>query len=140
MTARIFPACVALLSLKLVGIGIATALTRQKRNVWLNAEDAKRFGGSVVELEHPDVARLLRAHRNDVENLVPFFGLGLVWLSSGGSELVGAVAFVVFTLARVLHTGFYLAKMGRARTACFGLGFAVIVGLALGLGWRAIAR
>ena len=42
-----------------VGLAFATPLLRQRRNVWLNDEDAKRFSGTVADVEHRDVARLI---------------------------------------------------------------------------------
>jgi uncharacterized MAPEG superfamily protein len=121
-------------------LGLATAITRQKRNQWLNEEDALRFSGDVVDIEHRDVARLLRLHRNLLENFLPFFALGCLWLATGASDRLGAPLFVVFTATRLAHLVFYLQRSGRLRTAAFTVGFGVLLVLAAGATWAAIAR
>jgi hypothetical protein len=46
--------------------------------------------------------------------------------------------FVGFTASRLLHSIFYLTRMGRLRTASFTLGFGTLVVLAAGLIWRSV--
>jgi hypothetical protein len=121
----------------MAGFGLATATLRQKRNVWLNEEDAKRFSGEMADIEHQDVARLLRVHRNQLENCVPFFLLGLLWVVSESWGRLAVALFLAFTLSRVLHPLFYLTGRGRLRTASFTLSFLVNVVLASGLMYRA---
>jgi uncharacterized MAPEG superfamily protein len=132
----VFAACSALLCLEMASIGFVTPLIRQKRNVWLNEEDALRFSGTVAEVEHRDVARMLRVHRNQLENCVPFFVLGRLWIATGGSAGLGTVLFAVFTLSRIAHPIFYLARLGRLRTAAFTFGFLSLLLLGGGVFWR----
>jgi uncharacterized MAPEG superfamily protein len=132
----VFAACSLLLCLEMVCIGFVTPLLRQKRNVWLNEEDALRFSGTVAEVEHRDVARMLRVHRNQLENCVPFFVLGRLWIATGGSSGLGTVLFAVFTFSRIVHPIFYLARMGRLRTASFTFGFFSLLILGGGVFWR----
>lgn len=132
----VFAACVIVLSAEMVGLAFATPILRTKRNVWLNEEDAKRFDGAVADVEHPDVARLVRVHRNQLENFVPFFALGLLWIASGASSRVGAGLFATFALARTAHVAFYLRRMGRLRTASHTVSFLVLLALAGGIVWR----
>jgi glutathione S-transferase len=136
--AAVFVVCCAILCLETTGFGVATAVVRRKRNIWLNEEDAQRFSGTVADIEDRDVARLLRVHRNQLENVVPFFALGLLWVATGASGRFGNVLFVGFTASRMLHPIFYLTRMGRLRTACFTLGFGTLVVLAAGLIWRSL--
>ena len=134
-----FAVCCTVLCFEMMAVGIATALTRQKKNIWLNEEDARRFAGSLAEFEQPDVARLLRLHRNQLENFLPFFALGSLWLATAGSAAWGTPLFVAFTTSRTLHAVCYLARLGRLRTGSFTLGVVVLLALGVGVGWRAFS-
>jgi prostaglandin-E synthase 1 len=136
--ANVFALCTALLALEKTALAFATPLLRTKRNVWLNEEDAQRFSGTVADVEHRDVARVVRAHRNQLENFAPFFALGLLWLTMGAPEALGAGLFVVFAVARTAHIGFYLARKGRLRTASHTMSFLVLVTLAGGVVWQSL--
>jgi glutathione S-transferase len=133
-----FVLCTTLLVLEMAGLAFATPLLRTKRNVWLNEEDAKRFAGTVADVEDRAVARLVRVHRNSLENFAPFFALGLLWLLTGANVQLGAWLFVVFTVARTAHLCFYLVRRRRLRTASHTLAFLVLVILAGGLLWRGL--
>jgi glutathione S-transferase len=136
---RVFVVCCVLVVLEVEALAFATPLLRVKRNVWLNEEDAKRFSGAVADVDDRDVARVVRVHRNQLENFVPFFALGLLWIATGTSRRVGVALFIAFTLARVAHPIFFLARMGRARTAAHTVSFIVLVVLAVGVAWRSLA-
>jgi glutathione S-transferase len=135
----VFIFCCALLCLEMAALAFATPLLRTKRNVWLNEEDALRFSGEVSDVDHRDVARVVRVHRNQLENFVPFFALGLLWIATGAGNRLGNPLFVVFTLARTLHPIFFLARLGRARTAAHTVSFVILVVLAVRLAWRTLA-
>jgi len=132
-SAAVFSSCSAVLCLEMCGFAVATATLRQARNVWLNEEDAKRFAGTVADFEDRDVARLLRVHRNQIENCVPFFVLGFLWVLSGIGGSLAVALFLAFTVSRALHPVFYLTGRGRLRTASFTVSFVVNVILACGL-------
>ncbi|HEY6462319.1 MAG TPA: MAPEG family protein, partial [Polyangiaceae bacterium] len=77
------------------------------------------------------VARVLRAHRNAMANVVPFAILGLVYVLAGGSGTVALWVFGIFTVARLGHTVAYLGEKQPWRSLFFGLGGAttlVLVG------------
>jgi hypothetical protein len=40
-------------------------------------------------------------HRNLLENFVPFFALGSLWLATSASQGFGTALFVAFTIARI---------------------------------------
>jgi microsomal prostaglandin-E synthase 1 len=137
-SSRIFMVCCALIVLQMLVLAFATPLLRAKRNVWVNEEDAADFSGVVDRLEHADVARLVRAHRNQLENFAPFFATGWLWNASGASPALGACLSVAFTLARSAHVVSYLARKRRARTASHTVSFLVLVVLSCGVAWRAL--
>lgn len=134
----VFAVCCAILVLEMEALAFATPLVRTKRNVWLNEEDATRFSGVVADVEHRDVARVVRVHRNQLENFAPFFALGLLWIACGGSTALGAALFVTFAIARTAHVAFYLARMGRLCTASHTVSFLVLVILAGGVIWQVV--
>jgi uncharacterized membrane protein YecN with MAPEG domain len=133
-----FVVCVALLCLEMMALAFATPLLRTKRNVWLNEEDAKRFDGAIADVEHREVARVVRVHRNQIENFVPFFALGASWIALGAWPVVGTALFVTFALARSAHVVFYFARKGRFRTASHTVSFLVLLALVVGVVWSVV--
>jgi len=115
--------CAALTIILLYGIGFFTAATRAARKAVVNPEDVKvNAGASVVEHEHPDVARLKRAHINLIENALPFFAIGLLYVHTDPSLLMARILFFGFVGARLLHTIFYVAAKQPFRTLSFAIG------------------
>ena len=97
---------------------------RGKTKTTPNTEDAKTVarGSQVVESDPPEVARVLRAHKNAMANIVPFAVLGLVFVLAGGSGRVAAIVFGVFTAARLAHSFAYLGAKQPWRTLSFVVG------------------
>jgi prostaglandin-E synthase 1 len=92
-----------------------------------NREDV---GGksTLIEVEPPEVARVLRAHANAAANIVPFAILGLVYVLGGAQVTTAAAVFAVFALARIAHAIAYLGGKQPWRTISFGIGaFATVV-------------
>jgi glutathione S-transferase len=105
-----------------------TALTRARQKIFLNKEDAGK-GATVGDAEHPSVTRLHRAHRNAIENLLPFFVIGGLYVASGASQRGAMAYFATFTVARWLHSFFYLAGIQPWRTIAFVVGTLAILGM-----------
>ncbi|KAK4475296.1 hypothetical protein MN116_002366 [Schistosoma mekongi] len=61
---------------------------------------------------HPEIQAMQRCHLNDLENLVPFLFLGLLYCSTNASTIIGLWHFRIFALARILHTPSYLYTEG----------------------------
>jgi microsomal prostaglandin-E synthase 1 len=120
---RLYALCVIVLILKMYFIGFYTGATRGRVKSTLNPEDARTFGsGQAVEVDHPDVARVLRAHRNDLENIPVFLVLGLVAVMVGIPVLGLRICLIVYTAARVAHTITYLRAMQPWRSISYGTG------------------
>ena len=119
---RVYAVCVVVLVVKMTAVGSYTPIVRSRHKVTLNPEDAGRGGRTLVQAEHPEVERVLRAHRNDLENIPSFFALGLIHVLVGGPLLGAYVCFIGFTLARIGHSLFYLKGVQPWRSLCFGLG------------------
>ncbi|MFL5346108.1 MAG: MAPEG family protein [Hyalangium sp.] len=117
---RLFAICIFVLAIKMYVLGGMTAFTRARLKVFLNPEDAR--GLDTANAEHPDVSRYLRAHRNDLESIPLFFTLGLVAVLIGAPLLGMQICFIVFTVARLLHTVVYLRSLQPWRTLSFAIG------------------
>jgi prostaglandin-E synthase 1 len=119
---RLYALCAVVLVLKLAAVGIYTAVTRSRLKVALNPEDAARFGAQLTTTEHPEVERVLRAHRNDLENIPTFLILGLIAVLAGAPVLGLQICFIAYTAARVGHSIAYIKSMQPWRSMSFGLG------------------
>ncbi len=117
----VFAICAAVLSLKMIAVGHFTGLTRIRRRVYLNPEDAKAFSKmeESASAEHPDVERGLRAHRNDLESTLPFFGIGLVYVLMGPPALLAQILLITFTVFRCVFSLFYLRALQPWRSLSF---------------------
>ncbi|KAL2100117.1 hypothetical protein ACEWY4_004511 [Coilia grayii] len=97
-----------LLILKMYTLAVVTGQVRLRKKAFANPEDAVRHGGIQYYRDDPYVERCLRAHRNDMENIYPFLFLGTIYSMIGPSRAVARGHFLVFFLARVMHTVAYL--------------------------------
>jgi prostaglandin-E synthase 1 len=120
----VFAVCAAVLCLKMIAVGHYTGMTRIRRQVYLNPEDAKAFSkiDEFGTVEHPDVERGLRAHRNDLESTLPFLAIGLVYVLVGPPVLMAKVLLIAFTVLRCAFSVFYLRALQPWRSATFMLG------------------
>jgi uncharacterized MAPEG superfamily protein len=100
-----------------------TGKVRMARKAVLNGEDVRVYqGAAVVETEHPDVARVKRAHLNLLENAVPFFVVGLLYALARPPVLVAAGLYVGFVCARFFHALCYLTGLQPGRAVSWGAG------------------
>lgn len=128
---KLYAICAVILVVKMYGVGVFTVITRGRTNTTLNREDAPLLKRQLQDQEHPDVARVLRAHRNDLENIPAFLALGLIAVLAGIPLLGAQICFIAFTVGRVLHTFMYLNALQPWRTLSFGV--AALSNLALGV-------
>ncbi|HEX8825448.1 MAG TPA: MAPEG family protein [Archangium sp.] len=119
---RLYALCAIVLVVKMFAVGVLTAVTRSRLKVALNPEDAARFGAQLTTSEHPDVERVQRAHRNDLENIPAFLIIGLIAVMAGAPVLGMRIAFIAFTAARVAHTLTYVKAMQPWRSMSFFIG------------------
>jgi prostaglandin-E synthase 1 len=117
----VYAVSVLVLSANLLFLWAYSGSVRGKTKTTPNKEDSKG-GSNLVESEPPEVARVLRAHKNAMANIVPFAILGLVYVLAGGTATVALVIFGVFTFARLAHSFAYLGAKQPWRSIWFGLG------------------
>ncbi len=128
----LYAACASILILTLYGLGFWTAKIRAQRRAVVNPEDVKvNSGAAVVEVEHPDVQRIKRAHLNALENAVPFFVIGFLYCQTAPGLGVARALFIAFVTVRVLHALFYLNAKQPFRTASFALGAVINLAMAV---------
>jgi uncharacterized MAPEG superfamily protein len=61
-------------------------------------------------------------HQNDLENILPFLIVALLYALSGPAFGLAAALFVTFTVARLLHTAAYVAEMQPWRSIFYEVG------------------
>ena len=92
------------------------------RQRFVNPEDAGFVGREPATHELEPVERAARAWRNDLENITPFFALGVVYVMTGAAPGAAPMLFVTFTVARAAHTTCYLARWQPWRTVAYAVG------------------
>lgn len=60
-----------------------------------------------VKFDDPNVERVRRAHRNDMENIVPFLVIGLLYTLTNPSAFWAINFFRAVGIARIAHTLVY---------------------------------
>ncbi len=66
---------------------------------------------AVTTLSDPDVERIRRNHLNDLENIVPFVLVGLLYVGTNPDQDVALWHFRIFLASRVLHTLTYQVRI-----------------------------
>ena len=117
---------IVVLAFNLLFLGGFTAVQRGRNKALANPEDP----GYVEQThENPKVARALRAHRNALENFVPFLSVGLVYVLTGATARGAMIYFTVYTVARLLHSVVYLLGKQPWRTLFFAVGALATIGM-----------
>lgn len=129
----------AIAVLKLVLMSPITITYRVVCDNYMNWEDTKHALMSNNTLEkrkramvpNETVNRVRRAHANDIENIVPFVILGLMYVAINPDAVVAVRIFKAFAAARIAHTVIYLLHIPQpARFFAFFVGFGVNVYMA----------
>uniref|UniRef100_W8BV24 Microsomal glutathione S-transferase 1 n=1 Tax=Ceratitis capitata TaxID=7213 RepID=W8BV24_CERCA len=96
----------AVLVLKMLFMSLLTGLMRFRTQTFANPEDLldKRLK---VKFDNPDVERVRRAHRNDLENIIPFFVIGFLYVLTDPIPGLAINLFRAVGIARIVHTIVY---------------------------------
>jgi uncharacterized MAPEG superfamily protein len=132
---RLYSICALLLVLKMLGLAAYTSSIRMRKTVYASPEDYTFQGKPATTRTDPDVERARRAHRNDLENILPFLALGPIYLLTAPSPTAAWVCFVGFTTVRILHTLFYVRQAMPHRTIAYAAGQLVMLWMILSSGW-----
>jgi uncharacterized MAPEG superfamily protein len=138
LPARLYAICALLLVLKMMALAAYTSSVRIRRRAYASPEDYRFQGQEPSGRSDPEVERARRAHRNDLENILPFLAIGPIYVLSGPSPLGAWICFAGFTTARILHTLFYLRESMPHRTVAYTAGFAITLWMVLASGWALV--
>ncbi|XP_034482770.1 microsomal glutathione S-transferase 1 isoform X1 [Drosophila innubila] len=103
---RCYMGWTALLVLKMFAMSLLTGLWRFISLTFANPEDLMS-PKLKVKFDDPNVERVRRAHRNDLENILPFFIIGLLYTLTNPSAFLAINLFRAVGIARVAHTLVY---------------------------------
>jgi uncharacterized MAPEG superfamily protein len=132
---RLYSICALLLVLKMLALATYTSSIRMRKTVYASPEDYTFQGKPATTRADPDVERARRAHRNDLENILPFLAIGPIYLAAGPTSVGAWICFVGFTTARILHTLFYVREAMPHRTLAYAAGQLVTLWMILASGW-----
>lgn len=114
-------------------MGPMTTISRIKNQAFCCPEDTKFFcPGTAVNTNDALVERIRRCHLNDLENVVPFCLMGLLYVSTEPKPEVALNIFRVFAASRLVYTASYLGQLPqplRAVTYYVGWGSTVLMGI-----------
>jgi uncharacterized MAPEG superfamily protein len=132
---RLYAICALLLVLKMMAVGTVTSVLRIRKSVFASPEDYRFQRLEPTGRADPEIERARRAHRNDLENVLPFLAVGPIYALCEPSALGAWVCFVGFTTARILHSVFYLRGLMPHRTIAFAIGFVLTLWMVLSSMW-----
>uniref|UniRef100_A0A182PZ58 Microsomal glutathione S-transferase 1 n=1 Tax=Anopheles epiroticus TaxID=199890 RepID=A0A182PZ58_9DIPT len=98
----------AVLVVKMLAMSMLTGRQRFRKKVFANPEDIQPSKkGAQPKFDDPDVERVRRAHRNDMENILPFFAIGLLYTLTNPEPFIAINLFRAVAIARIVHTIVY---------------------------------
>jgi len=116
-----------ILVLKMVAVGSYTSVIRIRRGHYATPEDYALQGLPPPAGPDEDIERARRAHRNDIENILPFFGAAVFYSLTRPSLAMARLYFWGFCIARILHSVFYLRQMQPHRTVAYTVGLLLML-------------
>jgi uncharacterized MAPEG superfamily protein len=139
---QIYSLCTLVLCLNMLGLWGYSGGVRGKSKLTPNPEDVTTVskGHEVSAEDSPEMARVLRAHRNAIANILPFLPLGLIYVIDGASAKMAWILFGGFTVARLGHSFAYLGGKQPWRTLCFAIGGLFTLALMVEVARATIAR
>ena len=126
---RLYVVVYLLLVLKMAAVGTYTSILRTGRKVYATPEDYALQGLARRTTVDEDVERVRRAHRNDLENILPFFVVGFLFLLTRPSLGAAAIYLVGYLFVRILHSVFYIRGLQPHRTIAFAAGGALTLAM-----------
>ncbi|XP_064536828.1 microsomal glutathione S-transferase 1 isoform X2 [Drosophila montana] len=94
------------LVIKMLAMALLTAIQRFKTKTFANQEDLMS-PKLKVKFDDPNVERVRRAHRNDLENILPFFIIGLLYTLTNPNAFLAINLFRAVGISRIAHTLVY---------------------------------
>ncbi|XP_029318357.1 microsomal glutathione S-transferase 1.2 [Cottoperca gobio] len=136
---RAFTTYAAIVILKMLLMAPLTAYYRITRGAFSNDEDvAMKATEERKKLlrTHPDVERVRRCHQNDIENVIPFVGLALLYTLTGPELSTALLHFRIFAGSRICHTISYVCALPQP---CRGLSWMVGILTTFSMAYRVLS-
>jgi prostaglandin-E synthase 1 len=118
-----------LLVFKLISSGNITSSLRLSRKVFANPEDYAARHVAPSTAADAQVERSRRAHQNDLENILPFMPLSMMYALTSPSHTLFASLSWAFLGARVLYTIAYFRGLQPWRSIAFGVGMLIMLAI-----------
>ncbi|XP_056311821.1 microsomal glutathione S-transferase 1.1 [Danio aesculapii] len=120
--------------LKMMFMSLMTGYMRVSKQAFSNLEDTAMAKGEdkkkLVRID-PDVERVRRCHLNDLESIVPFVLIGLLYALTGPVLSTALLHFRVFVASRFIHTVAYTMALPQpTRGLAFGVGLLTTLSMA----------
>ncbi|XP_057618609.1 microsomal glutathione S-transferase 1-like [Chionomys nivalis] len=129
-----FSSYATIVLIKMMFMSTATAFQRLTNKFFANPEDCASFGkgeNAKKYLQTEEKMELVRTHLNDIENIVPFLGIGLLYSLSGPDLSTALLHFRIFVGTQIYHTIAYLTPLPQLnRALAFFGGFGVTLSMA----------
>lgn len=132
---KLWGLAVLALALKMLVLAALTSRQRIRAKTFASPEDYATQALPAKGERDADVERYRRAHRNDLENILPFFVVGAIYAATQPSALGAWLCLPGFALARVLHTIFYLRSAMPHRTLAYAYGYFATLWMILASAW-----
>lgn len=102
-----------------------------------NPEDAAYFKIKEIKFGDPDVERVRRAHRNDLENVLPLLIIGFLYVLIDPPAWLAISLFRLAALARISHTLVYAVWVlpQPSRGYSYAVGAVISIYMALHIIW-----
>uniref|UniRef100_A0A3B3DSV0 Microsomal glutathione S-transferase 1 n=3 Tax=Oryzias melastigma TaxID=30732 RepID=A0A3B3DSV0_ORYME len=130
----------AIVTLKLLLMGPLTGYFRITRKSFVNAEDVP---GKTAEDKkkmlkpNEDVERVRRCHQNDLENIIPFVFISLLYTLTAPPLSTALIHFRIFTVSRFCHTISYILALPQPSR---GLSYVAGVGATVSMGVQVLLK
>ncbi|XP_059619262.1 microsomal glutathione S-transferase 1-like [Phlebotomus argentipes] len=124
-----------ILIVKTLSMSFLTARQRFKNKVFANPEDAGPQKAK-VKYDDPDVERVRRAHRNDLENVFPFILVAFFYVLTNPEAYLAINLFRAAVISRIVHTLVYAVWV--IPQPARGLAFFVCLGSTLFMAFKTI--
>ncbi|KAM6912496.1 microsomal glutathione S-transferase 1.2 [Xenentodon cancila] len=129
----------AIVILKMMLLAPMTSYYRFKKGSFSNEEDvpgkSEEDKKKMMRTDR-DVERVRRCHRNDLENIVPYVAVGLLYALTGPDLSTALLHFRLFTGSRVAHT---ISYVGALPQPCRGLSFLLGVLVTVSMAYRVLS-
>lgn len=123
----------SVLVLKMLLMAPLTARLRYAKKIFISPEDTKLIKGAKANIEDPDIERVRRAHRNDLENILIYFMAAFGYILTNPAPAFAILLLRFYTIARIVHTFVYAVIVipQPARAASFFVGYFITAYMAL---------